>query len=43
MRPLVNFLLIVAVLWCGLHLSPAEADESADRSHVASGHSQNEV
>lgn len=32
MRRAINFLLVLAVLWCGLHLSPAEADEGAGRS-----------
>lgn len=31
MRRVINFLLVLAVLWCGLHLSPAEADEGAGR------------
>lgn len=42
MRPMINFLLVLAVLWCGLHLSPAEADESADRLHAASAHSESD-
>lgn len=28
MRPVINLLLVFAVLLCGLHISPAEADET---------------
>jgi hypothetical protein len=40
MRAAINFLLVLAVLMCGLHISPAEADESAGRSHGVPAYAQ---
>jgi len=42
MRPLFNLLLALAVLWCGLHVSPAEAVQSREGAPVASVHSHAE-
>jgi hypothetical protein len=36
MRRLLGFLVVLAVLWCGLHLSPAEADDGGSLSQAAS-------
>lgn len=36
MRPVINILLVMAVLLCGLHLSPAEADEGPWTAETAS-------
>ncbi|HKY81141.1 MAG TPA: hypothetical protein VJM09_06680 [Sphingobium sp.] len=40
MRRAIHLLLLMAVLWCGLHLSRAEADETAWAAAETSAHVQ---